>query len=44
MQPNGLCGPTATGKIVAIDLANPGSPVFLAALGAHPAWQPVLGG
>ena len=44
MQPNGLCGPTATGKIMGVDLANPGSPKLLAALGAHPAWQPVLGG
>ena len=25
MQPNGLCAPTATGKIVGVDLSNPGN-------------------
>jgi Tol biopolymer transport system component len=44
MQPNGLCGPQATGKIVAVDLSNPRQPVVVAPIGAHPAWQPVLGG
>ncbi len=44
MQPNGLCGPTATGKIIGVDLANPENLTTLAPLGAHPAWQPVLGG
>jgi beta-lactam-binding protein with PASTA domain len=44
MQPNGLCSPTATGKIVGVDLSNPKNLTTLAALGAHPAWQPVLGG
>jgi Tol biopolymer transport system component len=44
MQANGLCGPQATGKIVAVDLANPRQPTLLAPLGAHPAWQPVIGG
>jgi beta-lactam-binding protein with PASTA domain len=44
MQANGLCGPAATGKIVAVDLANPRQPTLLAPIGAHPAWQPVLGG
>jgi beta-lactam-binding protein with PASTA domain len=44
MQANGLCGPQATGKIVAVDLANPRQPTVLAPIGAHPAWQPVVGG
>jgi beta-lactam-binding protein with PASTA domain len=44
MQPNGLCKPTATGKVVGIDLSDPRNSTTLAPLGAHPAWQPVLGG
>ena len=44
MQANGLCGPQATGKIVALDLANPRQTTTLAPIGAHPAWQPVIGG
>jgi beta-lactam-binding protein with PASTA domain len=44
MQPNGQCTPQATGKIVGVDLSNPKNLTTLAALGAHPAWQPVLGG
>jgi Tol biopolymer transport system component len=44
MQPNGQCGPQATGKIVAVDLSNPRQPTILAPIGAHPAWQPVVGG
>ncbi|HEX3977777.1 MAG TPA: PASTA domain-containing protein [Solirubrobacteraceae bacterium] len=44
MQPNGPCTPAAAGKIMGVDLANPENLTTLAALGAHPAWQPVLGG
>ena len=44
MQPNGVCTPTATGKIMGVDLSNPDNLTTLAPLGAHPAWQPVLGG
>jgi beta-lactam-binding protein with PASTA domain len=44
MQPNGLCTPTATGKILGVDPSNPGAPKLLTPLGAHPAYQPVLGG
>ena len=44
MQPNGQCAPAATGKIVGVDLSNPGNLSTLAPLGAHPAWQPVVGG
>jgi beta-lactam-binding protein with PASTA domain len=44
MQPNGPCVPAATGKIVGVDLSNPRNLTTLAALGAHPAWQPVPGG
>ncbi len=44
MQANGLCGPAATGKILGVDLSNPSDLHVLAPLGAHPAWQPVVGG
>jgi Tol biopolymer transport system component len=44
MQPNGLCGPAATGKILGVDLSNPSDLHVLAPLGAHPAWQSVPGG
>jgi beta-lactam-binding protein with PASTA domain len=44
MQPNGECSPTATGKIVGVDLSNPADLHVLAPLGAHPAWQSVPGG
>jgi hypothetical protein len=44
MQANGICGPQSTGKIVAVDPASPGQQTLLAPLGAHPAWQPVVGG
>jgi beta-lactam-binding protein with PASTA domain len=44
MQANGICGPQSTGKIVAVDPSNPGQQTLLAPLGAHPAWQPVVGG
>ncbi|HEX3978684.1 MAG TPA: PASTA domain-containing protein [Solirubrobacteraceae bacterium] len=44
MQPNGLCTPAAAGKILGVDLSNPENLTTLAPLGAHPAWQPVLGG
>jgi hypothetical protein len=44
MQANGPCGPAATGKIVGVDLSNTRNLTTLAPLGAHPAWQPVLGG
>lgn len=44
MQPNGPCTPAAAGKIMGVDLSNPQNLTTLAPLGAHPAWQPVLGG
>jgi beta-lactam-binding protein with PASTA domain len=44
MQANGICGPQSTGKIVAVDPSSPGQQTLLAPLGAHPAWQPVVGG
>ena len=44
MQPNGQCAPAATGKIVGVDLSDPSNLHVLAPLGAHPAWQPVVGG
>ncbi len=44
MQPNGLCTPAAAGKLLGVDLSNPENLTTLAPLGAHPAWQPVLGG
>jgi beta-lactam-binding protein with PASTA domain len=44
MQANGLCGPSATGKIVGVDLSNLRNLTTLVPLGAHPAWQPVPGG
>ena len=44
MQPDGPCTPAATGKILGVDLSDPGNLKTLTALGAHPAWQPVLGG
>ena len=44
MQPNGQCAPAATGKIVGVDLSDPGNLHVLAPLGAHPAYQPVVGG
>jgi beta-lactam-binding protein with PASTA domain len=44
MQANGPCGPAATGKIVGVDLSNTRNLTTLAPLGAHPSWQPVLGG
>ena len=44
MQPNGQCAPAATGKIVGVDLSDPGNLHVLASLGAHPAYQPVVGG
>ena len=44
MQPNGPCTPAATGKIVGVDLSNTRNLTTLAPLGAHPSWQPVLGG
>jgi beta-lactam-binding protein with PASTA domain len=44
MQPNGPCAPAATGKIVGVDLSNPNNLSTLVPLGAHPAYQPVVGG
>jgi beta-lactam-binding protein with PASTA domain len=44
MQPNGPCAPAATGKIVGVDLSNANNLSTLVPLGAHPAWQPVVGG
>jgi beta-lactam-binding protein with PASTA domain len=44
MQPDGLCGPTATGTIVGVDLSNPRVQTTLTTLAAHPAWQPVAVG
>jgi len=44
MQPDGLCGPTATGTVVGIDLPNPRTPTTLATRAAHPQWQPVANG
>ncbi len=44
MQPDGLCGPTATGTVVGIDLSNPRAPTTLATRAAHPQWQPVANG
>jgi hypothetical protein len=44
MQPDGLCGPTATGTIVGIDLSSPRMPTTLATQAAHPRWQPVVNG
>jgi len=44
MQADGPCGPAATGKIMGVELSNPGELQVLAPLGAHPAWQPVVGG
>ena len=44
MQPDGLCGPTATGTVVGIDLSNPRTPTTLATRAAHPQWQPVANG
>jgi hypothetical protein len=41
MQPSGLCQPTATGTIVAVNLSDPRNLTTLATQGAHPAWQPV---
>jgi beta-lactam-binding protein with PASTA domain len=44
MQPDGQCGPRATGKIVGVDVADPTHLTTLAPLGAHPAWQSVADG
>jgi beta-lactam-binding protein with PASTA domain len=44
MQPDGLCGPTATGTILGVDLSSPRMPTTLATRGAHPDWQPVANG
>lgn len=44
MQPDGLCGPTATGTIVGVDLSSPRTPTTLATRAAHPEWQPVANG
>jgi beta-lactam-binding protein with PASTA domain len=44
MQPDGLCGPAATGTVVGIDLSNPRAPTTLATQAAHPQWQPVANG
>ncbi len=44
MQPDGLCGPTATGTVVGVDLSNPRTPTTLATRAAHPQWQPVGNG
>ena len=44
MQPNGPCGPQASGKIVGVNPASPRNLITLTTLGAHPAWQSVLGG
>jgi beta-lactam-binding protein with PASTA domain len=44
MQPDGLCGPTATGTVVGVDLSNPRTPTTLATQAAHPQWQPVANG
>ena len=44
MQPDGLCGPTATGTVVGVDLSNPRTPTTLATRAAHPQWQPVANG
>jgi beta-lactam-binding protein with PASTA domain len=41
MQPNGLCGPDATGAVVGVNLSDPGNVTTLVNIGAHPAWQPV---
>jgi hypothetical protein len=44
MQPNGLCGPSATGEIIAVDPTDTRTVTRLATVGAHPAWQPVASG
>ena len=44
MQPAGLCSPTASGAIVAVDPSDPRAPQTLVTLGSHPAWQAVAGG
>ena len=44
MQPDGLCRPNAIGKIVGVELSDPRNLTTLATMGAHPAWQPVVGG
>jgi beta-lactam-binding protein with PASTA domain len=44
MQPQGLCGPLATGTVFGVQLSNPLNPKILATHAAHPAWQPVLTG
>ncbi len=41
MQPDGLCGPDATGTILGVDLADLHDLTPLATDAAHPAWQPV---
>lgn len=44
MQPDGPCGPTATGTLVVVDPRNPRTPTTLATKAAHPAWQSVATG
>jgi beta-lactam-binding protein with PASTA domain len=45
MQPDGLCGASATGQIVGVQLSNPRNQTVLApAPAAHPDWQPVSTG
>lgn len=43
MQPDGQCGPKAIGKIVRVDVSDPGTQTTLTPLGAHPAYQAVPG-
>ncbi len=44
MDPDGACGPDATGTIFAINPLSPRLQTVLATGAAHPAWQPVPGG
>ena len=44
MQASGLCGPSATGEIVAFDPTDTRTLTRLATVGAHPVWQPVASG
>lgn len=43
MQPAGLCSPTASGAIVAVDPKDARASQTLVTIGAHPAWQAVAG-
>jgi beta-lactam-binding protein with PASTA domain len=44
MQPAGLCAPTASGAIVAVNPKDPRASQTLVTIGAHPAWQAVASG